>query len=120
MPMKKLLFLLLSVIAFIGCEKEPIDKIEGKWLWSYNENRADASRMYEFANGFQYTYHSLDSSFNQPDSVTYTFDGKNLIIDGESLKFQFECNGDELTYWWKRSSHTGERIKLWRLNSNCQ
>ena len=120
--MIKLFFFLLAATFFIGCEKwKPHYSIEGKWLYSYNGNRADANRMYEFANGYQYTYHSLDSVFNQPDSVPYTFDGKNLIIDGESLKFEFECDGNKLTYWWKNSSFTGdERIKIWRLTSDCQ
>jgi len=120
--MKKLLFLLLTVTTFIGCEKEPITpdySIEGKWLWSPSQNRADANTMYEFTNGFRYTYYSLDGNFDSldstdriPGSETYTFDGDSLVIDGIGYKVTFECDGGKVLF--------SNGTKLWKLTSNCQ
>ena len=50
--MKKLILLLLFIPFIFSCSgnDDPIDEytIEGKWIWSPSENRADANTMYEF------------------------------------------------------------------------
>lgn len=41
-----LLFLVLAALGFSSCEKNtPEYSIEGKWIWSPSENRADANSV---------------------------------------------------------------------------
>ena len=100
--MKKLLvtlLILLTVVTFMSCEKESVNpiesrySIEGKWLWSPSENRADANTMYEFVDGIKYTSYAIDTDFNAlnssdriPGTKTYTFNG--------DLSFRFSTTGN--------------------------
>ena len=136
--MKKLLLILLAVATFISCEKETIETtpepyytIEGKWLWSPSENRADANTMYEFADGIRYTYYcntfncdstywnSLDPSDAIPGTNPYTFENDTLRVDlhfGNELvaPLIFECNGGKVYLDGPNPHH------LYRLNSDCE
>ena len=92
--MKKTLSVLALSVTFISCETGTSQySIEGKWIWSPSENRADANTMYEFVNGVRYTYciicpgddaywNSLDSNDRIPGVGSYTFDGDTLIWNG--------------------------------------
>lgn len=128
--MKNLFLILLSVTLLISCEKDsedlaPYYSIEGKWLWSFSENRADANTMYEFTNGNVYTYYSvtfpsdndywnsLDSSDRIPGVDSYTFDGDTLIWNGTPRVVTFECDGGKLFL-------DGQFSQLWRLSSDCE
>ena len=133
--MKKLILLLLFIPFIFSClgNDDPIDEytIEGKWIWSPSENRADANTMYEFVNGVRYTYYcitcpgddaywnSLDESDRLPSTNPYTFDENNILrVDlhhGNELValITFECNGGKLLM-------DGEFSHLWRLTSDCQ
>ena len=134
--MKKLLLFLLSVTTFISCEKETITEpitpdysIEGKWLWSPTENRADANTMYEFVDGIRYTYYcitcpgdstywnSLDITDALPGNNSYTFENDTLRVDlnfGNELVtlVTFECDGGKVLF--------SNGTELWKLTSNCQ
>ncbi len=129
--MKKLLIsslILLIVVTFMSCEKETVNpieprySIEGKWLWSPSEDRADANTMYEFVDGIRYTSYAIDTDFNALDSSdripgtkTYTFNGDTLVLDGTPLGITFECDGGIVLM------HNGQWTnQLWRLSSNCQ
>ena len=131
--MKKLLLVLLAVATFTSCEKETIEPepnytVEGKWLWSPTENRADANTMYEFVDGIRYTYYcntsncdstywnSLETTDALPAINPYTFENDTLIVDlnfGSELVslVTFECDGGKIEFG---------NFKLWRLSSNCQ
>ena len=124
--MNKTLFALFVVaISFMSCDKPlPEYTIEGKWLLSPSENRADANTMYEFIDGNIYTFYcvtcpgdddywnSLDSTDRIPGIHSYTFDGDTLVWDGTPRGVTFECDGGKLEF------HLG--MKLWRLSSDCQ
>ena len=88
--MKKLLAVLLVMTAtLMSCDKAPLPEytVEGKWLWSPSEERADANTMFEFVDGTIYTsycitcpgdddyWNSLDSTDRIPGVHSYTFDG---------------------------------------------
>ena len=135
--MKKTLLTLLAVVTFTSCEKETIEPtpepyytIEGKWLWSPSENRADANTMYEFVDGIRYTYYcntsncdstywnSLDTSDAIPGTNPYTFENDTLRVDlhfGNELvaEVTFECDGGKLFM-------DGQFSHLWRLSSDCE
>ena len=124
--MKKALSVLALAVVFIGCEKGTSQySIEGKWIWSPSENRADANTMYEFVNGNVYTsyciicpgddayWNSLDSNDRIPGVGNYTFDGDTLIWNGTPRSITFECDGGKL-YMDNAFSD------LWRLTSDCQ
>tara|TARA_B100000497_G_scaffold105552_1_gene121880 strand:- start:87 stop:467 length:381 start_codon:yes stop_codon:yes gene_type:complete len=126
--MKKVAFVLLAVITFMSCEKAaplPAYTIEGKWIWSPSEYRADANTMYEFVDGNIYTsycincpgdddyWNSLDSTDRIPGVENYTFDGDTLVWDGTSKEVMFECDGGKLHM-------NGEFSHLWRLSSDCE
>ena len=129
--MKKLLLLSALFIFAFSCNDSSDDNplpaytIEGKWLWSPSENRADANTMYEFVDGNVYTYYcnicpgddafwnSLESTDRIPGSDTYTFDGDDTLIwDEISQAITFECDGGKILF-----ENGG---KLWRLSSDCQ
>ena len=128
--MKKVLFVVLTVAAFMSCEKgqnlpAPYFTVEGKWIWSPSENRADANTMFEFEDGNVYTsycitcpgdddyWNSLDSTDRIPGADTYTFDGDTLVWKGTPRGITFECDGGKLF-------SNGEFSHLWRLSSSCQ
>ena len=62
--MKKLL--IVSALLIFSCSSDdseenlPAYTIEGKWVWSPSENRADTNTMYEFVDGVRYTYYCID------------------------------------------------------------
>ena len=106
---------------------EPSSSIEGKWIWSPSENRADANTMYEFIDGNIYTsycitcsdddWSSLDSTDRIPGVDTYTFDGDTLVWDGTSWAVTFECDGGIVIM---NSENGPWSNQLWRLSSDCQ
>lgn len=111
--------------AITSCEKSnPVYTIEGKWIWSPSESRADANTMYEFIDGNIYTsycitcpgdddyWNSLDSTDRIPGIHSYTFDGDTLVWDGTPRAVTFECDGGKLEF--------SGGMKLWRLSSDCQ
>ena len=109
---------------------EPNFSIEGRWIWSPSQSRADANTMYEFVDGNAYTSYAAncgwadnfcsDADFNSLDATdrilgvhTYTFDGNTLLWDDEySMEVLFECDGGIML--------NGPTGKLWRLNSVCE
>lgn len=122
---KTLAIIIVMAASLISCEKsEPNYDIEGKWIWSPSESRADANTMYEFIDGNIYTsycitcpgdddyWNSLDSTDRIPGIHSYTFDGDTLVWDGTPRGVTFECDGGKLEF------HLG--MKLWRLSSDCQ
>jgi len=86
--MRKILIIAMVMFtALTSCEKSnPVYTIEGKWIWSPSESRADANTMYEFIDGNIYTsycitcpgdddyWNSLDSSDRIPGVHSYSFD----------------------------------------------
>jgi hypothetical protein len=125
--MKKLLAVLLVMTAtLMSCDKAPLPEytVEGKWLWSPSEERADANTMFEFVDGTIYTaycitcpgdddyWNSLDSTDRIPGVHSYTFDGDTLIWDGTPRAVTFECEGGKVEF--------SGGMKLWRLSSDCQ
>ena len=127
--MKKIVPLfILTFTLLTGCQKntiEPFYTVQGKWIWSPSENRADANTMYEFVDGTIYTsycitcpgdddyWNSLDSSDRIPGVESYSFDGDTLVWNGTARAVTFECDGGKL-HLDNVFSH------LWRLSSNCQ
>ena len=126
--MKKLILILTLATVIISCQKEivnpPIEPnytVEGKWIWSPTENRADANTMYEFVDGTKYTsyaipptdFNDLDSSDRIPGSEAYTFDGDSLLFHGTLRGITFECDGGILIM-------DNGFNQLWRLSSACQ
>ena len=133
--MKKIvIFTALLIFACSSDDSEdnplPAYTIEGKWVWSPSENRADTNTMYEFVDGVRYTYYCLDcpgdddywNSLEESDRIPganpYTYENDTLRVDlhfGNELVTQitYECNGGKL-YMDGVFSH------LWRLSSNCQ
>ncbi len=131
--MKKVILLLAVIL--VGCTPDdstlptPYYSIEGKWIWSPSENRADANTMYEFVDGIRYTYYcitcpgddaywnSLDTTDALPSTNPYTFENDTLRVDlhfGNELValVTFECDGGKLFM-------DGEFSHLWRLSSDC-
>ena len=109
---------------------EPNFSIEGRWIWSPSETRADANTMYEFVDGIRYTYYcitcpgdntywnSLDTSNALPTTNPYTFKNDTLRVNlhhGNELVtlITFECDGGKLFM-------DGDFSHLWRLSSDCK
>ena len=120
--------MLLSALFIFACSADhvlPTNTVEGKWLWSPTENRAEANTMYEFVAGIKYTSYAdcgpelckeddwiaLDDSDRIPGSFTYTFDGVTLTTDGNAQAVTFECDGGKMYF-----SNGG---KVWRLSADC-
>ncbi len=135
--MKKII-LLSSALLIFACSSDdnsediplPAYTIEGKWVWSPSENRADTNTMYEFVDGVRYKYYcidcpgdddywnSLDESDRIPGTNPYTYENNTLRVDlhsGNELVTQitYECDGGKLHM-------DGVFSHLWRLSSNCQ
>ena len=114
------------------CQQQDETLIEGRWLWNYGGFAYSASTMYEFLDGFRYTYYcndsnndcdstywnSLDTSDAIPNPNPYTFINDTLTINlffgntWETL-VTFECNGDIASFsedasnfWWRASLDT--------------
>ena len=114
------------------CQQQDETLIEGRWLWNYGGFAYSANTMYEFLDGFRYTYYcndsnndcdstywnSLDTSDAIPNPNPYTFINDTLTINlffgntWETL-VTFECNGDIASfsedasnYWWRASLDT--------------
>tara|TARA_R110000737_G_scaffold15733_1_gene32627 strand:+ start:177 stop:551 length:375 start_codon:yes stop_codon:yes gene_type:complete len=119
-------FLIAAVfMMFTSCNNDsddnvlPLNTVEGKWLWSPTENRADANTMYEFVNGTRYKYYgtnnedwnALDSSDRIPGEDIYTFDENTLTIDETANVVTFECDGGIMYF--------PNGAKFWRLSSDC-
>jgi len=103
------------------CQQQDETLIEGRWLWNYGGFAYSASTMYEFLDGFRYTYYcndsnndcdstywnSLDTSDAIPNPDSYTFKNDTLTIQ-ESRLINFECDGDiflfgdnTFSYYWR-------------------
>ena len=113
--MKNIFIILLAIFTSVSCDDEtnlpaPYYSIEGKWIWSPSDNRADANTMYEFVDGIRYTYYcitcpgdeaywnSLETSDAIPGTNPYTFENDTLRVDlhfGNELValITFECDG---------------------------
>ena len=133
--MKNIFIILLAIFTSVSCDDDtnlpaPYYSIEGKWIWSPSQDRADANTMYEFVDGIRYTYYcitcpgddaywnSLDTSDAIPGTNPYTFENDTLRVDlhfGNELValITFECDGGKLFM-------DGEFSHLWRLSSDCQ
>ena len=134
--MRNLYIILLATFTLISCDDDdtnlpaPYYSVEGKWIWSPSQNRADANTMYEFVDGIRYTYYcitcpgddtywnSLDTTDALPDTDAYTFENDTLRVDldfGNELVtlVTFECDGGKLFM-------DGVFSHLWRLSSDCQ
>ena len=133
--MKNIFIILLAIFTTVSCDDEtnlpaPYYSIEGKWIWSPSDNRADANTMYEFVDGIRYTYYcitcpgdeaywnSLETSDAIPGTNPYTFENDTLRVDlhfGNELValVTFECDGGKLFM-------DGEFSHLWRLDSDCE
>ena len=135
--MKKLF--LLSALLIFACSSDddsennplPAYTIEGKWLSSPSQDRADANTMYEFIDGIRYTYYcitcpgddaywnSLDTSDALPTLNPYTFENDTLRVDlhfGNELvaPLIFECDGGKVYLDGPNPYY------LYRLNSDCE
>ena len=123
--MKNFFLIALVFMIFTSCNNDsddnvlPLNTVEGKWLWSPTENRADANTMYEFVNGTRYKYYgtsnedwnALDSSDRIPGEDIYTFDENTLTIDETATVGTFECDGGIMYF--------PNGAKFWRLSSDC-
>ena len=123
--MKNFFLIALVFMIFTSCNNNsddnvlPLNTVEGKWLWSPTENRADANTMYEFVNGTRYKYYgtsnedwnALDSSDRIPGEDIYTFDENTLTIDETANVVTFECDGGIMYF--------PNGAKFWRLSSDC-
>ena len=123
--MKNFFLIALVFMIFTSCNNDsddnvlPLNTVEGKWLWSPTENRADANTMYEFVNGTRYKYYgtsnedwnALDSSDRIPGEDIYTFDENTLTINETANVVTFECDGGIM--------HFPNAAKFWRLSANC-
>ena len=123
--MKNFFLIALVFMMFTSCNNDtdanvlPLNTVEGKWLWSPTENRADANTMYEFVNGTRYKYYgtsnedwnALDSSDRIPGEDIYTFDENTLTIDETANVVTFECDGGIMYF--------PNGAKFWRLSSDC-
>tara|TARA_B110000503_G_scaffold30082_1_gene48580 strand:+ start:269 stop:661 length:393 start_codon:yes stop_codon:yes gene_type:complete len=126
-------FFIIAVVSmmFTACNNDsndnvlPLNTVEGKWLWSPTENRADANTMYEFIDGNKYKsyancwpelctdadWNALDSSDRIPGVQAYTFDENTLTIDDTLDVVIFECDGGIMYF--------SNGAKFWRLSSDC-
>ena len=133
--MKNIFIILLAIFTSVSCDDDtnlpaPYYSIEGKWIWSPSDNRADANTMYEFVDGIRYTYYcitcpgdeaywnSLETSDAIPGTNPYTYENDTLRVDlhfGNELValVTFECDGGKLFM-------DGEFSHLWRLDSDCE
>ena len=134
--MRNLYIILFAVFTLVSCDEDdtnlpaPYYSVEGKWIWSPSQNRADANTMYEFVDGVRYTYYcitcpgddaywnSLETTDAIPGTNPYTFENDTLRVDlhfGNELValITFECDGGKLFM-------DGEFSHLWRLSSDCQ
>ena len=133
--MRNLYIIVLAIFTLVSCDDDtnlpaPYYSIEGKWICSPSQDRADANTMYEFVDGIRYTYYcitcpgddaywnSLDITDALPDTDPYTFENDILTVDldfGNELValITFECEGGKLFM-------DGEFSHLWRLSSDCQ
>ena len=96
--------------------------VEGRWLWSYSGDVADANTMYEYLNGLRYTFYCDQAECNEdywnaldiadaiPNPVAYSLDGDTLTIDGTAIAVTFECV--EGVIFWPGGN-------IWRLGSDC-
>ena len=123
--MKNFFLIALVFMIFTSCNNDSDDNVltlntvEGKWLWSPTENRADANTMYEFVNGTRYKYYgtsnedwnALDSSDRIPGEDIYTFDENTLTINETANVVTFECDGGIMYF--------PNGAKFWRLSSDC-
>ena len=123
--MKNFFLIALVFMIFTSCNNDsddnvlPLNTVEGKWLWSPTENRADANTMYEFVNGTRYKYYgtsnedwnALDSPDRIPGEDIYTFDENTLTIDETANVVTFECDGGIMYF--------PNGAKFWRLSSDC-
>ena len=123
--MKNFFLIPLVFMIFTSCNNDsddnvlPLNTVEGKWLWSPTENRADANTMYEFVNGTRYKYYgtsnedwnALDSSDRIPGEDIYTFDENTLTINETANVVTFECDGGIMYF--------PNGAKFWRLSSDC-
>ena len=123
--MKNFFLIALVFMIFTSCNNDsddnvlPLNTVEGKWLWSPTENRADANTMYEFVNGTRYKYYgtsnedwnALDSSDRIPGEDIYIFDENTLTIDETANVVTFECDGGIMYF--------PNGAKFWRLSSDC-
>ena len=123
--MKNFFLIALVFMIFTSCNNDsdenvlPLSTVEGKWLWSPTENRADANTMYEFVNGTRYKYYgtsnedwnALDSSDRIPGEDIYIFDENTLTIDETANVVTFECDGGIMYF--------PNGAKFWRLSSDC-
>ena len=124
--MKNFFLIALVFMMFTSCNNDtddnvlPLNTVEGKWLWSPTENRADANTMYEYLNGKRYKYYAtsnedwnaLVSSDRIPGEDIYTFDENTLTIDETANVVTFECDGGIMYF--------PNGAKFWRLSSDCQ
>ena len=104
-----------------SCE-DPSYTVEGRWLWSFSDDVADANTMYEYLNGLRYTFYCDQSECNEdywnalditdaiPNTVPYSLDGDTLTINGTEIAVTFECV--EGVIFWPGSY-------IWRLGSDC-
>ena len=121
--MKNLLFIVLATFSLTSCDDDtnlpaPYYSIEGKWIWSPSDNRADANTMYEFVDGIRYTYYcitcpgddaywnSLETTDAIPGTNPYTFENDTLRVD-----LHLEMN-------WLHSLHLNVMVVnfLWTVN----
>ena len=123
--MKNFFLIALVFMIFTSCNNDsddnvlPLNTVEGKWLWSPTENRADANTMYEFVNGTRYKYYgtsnedwnALDSSDRIPGEDIYTFDENTLTINETANVVTFECDGGIMYF--------PNGAKFWRPSSDC-
>ena len=101
------------------CQQQDETLIEGRWVTQFEGNTINT--MYEFLDGFRYTYYcndsnndcdstywnSLDTSDAIPNPDSYTFKNDTLTIE-ESRLINFECDGDiflfgdnTFSYYWR-------------------
>jgi len=104
-----------------SCE-DPSYTVEGRWLWSFSDDVADANTMYEYLNGLRYTFYCDQSECNEdywnalditdaiPNTVPYSLDGDTLTINGTEIAVTFECV-EGVIFW--------PGLNIWRLGSDC-
>ena len=59
--MRNLYIIVLAIFTLVSCDDDtnlpaPYYSIEGKWIWSPSQDRADANRMYELASLVRFNY----------------------------------------------------------------
>ena len=81
--MKKLLAMLLVMTAtLMSCDKAPLPEytVEGKWLWSPSEERADANTMFEFVDGTIYKL-NFGTGSQTGNEGSFSKDGLAEVVD---------------------------------------